>query len=83
MVLGLWLSQAKEGDASIAPSVNSLSGQCVRERQRSHAILTILVLGPTLRHFSSIENCGGGEIVWRRRDVSMSLFWGLDQRKQL
>lgn len=72
-MLGLWLSQAKDRAESIAPSVNSLNigGQCVRERQRSHAILTILVLGPTSRHFSNIENCGGGEIVWRRKDVNI------------
>lgn len=82
MVLGLWLFQAMEGDTSIAPSVNSLdiSDQCVRQRQKSHAILTVLVVGPPWMLFSTIENLS---TTWRQKGLTVTLCWVLNQRKEL
>lgn len=81
-MLGLWFFQAMEGDTSFAPSVNSLdiNGQCVRERQKSHAVLTVLVVGPTWMLFSTVENLSDD---MGQKGLTVSLCWGLNQRKEL
>lgn len=84
ITLELWLSQAMEGAASNVShsSVNfpNISSQCVGDRQRRHAILTMLLLGRTWELFATIANFSG---MWRRKGVTLSLCWGLDQGEVL
>lgn len=80
----LWLSQTTEGAASKVShsSVNfpSISSQCAGDRQRRHAILTMLLLGPPWEHFPTIANFSG---MWRTKGVTLGLCWGLDQGEVL